>query len=330
MDRPHIFRGTILILLSLILLFSCDANAIAESESALCIASWNVQNLFNAVLDGSEYDEYTPQGGWTSRYYESRLSNVRKVLSKLPKAKDYIIVLNEIENSNVVEDLLLSNDMAKMGLCYCAATNEPGSAIQIAVASSIPISDANVHQVGSGLRPILEVSFDTPYGKVFVLAVHFKSNVGGTSQTAQARVESAAVVSQISSAIQRNNPGCLVLICGDMNEECWDDNAIGRTDSCALRVAPSFERGRWYCFWLDESLGLSSMGSYMYNGDWKCYDNILVSGSGLDGYGYELGACGVLFEPMQRTADGKPFAWNRNLLCGVSDHLPVWALFEKN
>ncbi|MCQ2412993.1 MAG: endonuclease/exonuclease/phosphatase family protein, partial [Sphaerochaetaceae bacterium] len=316
MDRPNAIKRTALILVTIVFLSACNANAVGEQKGSLCVATWNVQNLFDAELNGSEYDEYKPQNGWTSSMYERRLSNAGKVLASLPSAKDYIVVLNEIENSKVLEDLLLSRDMSNMGICYYAVTNEPDSAIQTGVASSLPILEAYVHQVGSGLRPILEVDFDMPMGKVFVLAVHFKSNVGGTSQTSQARRESAKVVAEISSAIQKNNPGCLVLVCGDMNEECWDDNALGKDSSCILPVGPTFERGKWYCPWMDESLGLISKGSYFYNGDWKCYDNILISMAGRDGYGLELKDCGILFEKLQKTADGKPFAWNRNLLTG--------------
>lgn len=328
MDRRHFSRFFALFLLVVFALSSCEANAQIERPSALCVASWNVQNLFNAQDDGAEYSEYKAQSGWSQKDYDKRLSNVRKTLCALPKAQDYIVVLNEIENSDVVKDILFSRDVSNLGICYYAATRETDSAIQIAVVSSLPISDANIHQVGDGLRPILEVGFDTSWGRVFVLAVHFKSNVGGVEQTSEARKQSARTVSEIAAALQRNNPGCLVLVCGDMNEECWDDGAIGRVKASPLQTSSAFERGKWYCFYLDESLGLSSFGSYMYNGDWKGYDNILVSLAGGDGNGLDFKGAGILNKGFLMTADGRPFAWSRDLLAGISDHLPVWTLFD--
>lgn len=319
------------IVLSVVLLLcasSCDASAVKEDKSVLTVASYNVQNLFDAVDDGSEYSEYTQKGGWTQKDYEKRLANTRKVLSQIPRSKDYIVVLNEIENSNVVNDLLFSEDMAKMGIRYYACTNEEDSAIQIAVISSVPIISANVHQVEKPLRPILEVGFDVNGNKVFVLAVHFKSNIGGESQTAVQRRKSAVVINEIAASIQKANPGCIILVCGDMNEEFWDDNAIGRSANCPIVVGPTFGRGMYYCFWSNDNLGLSSFGSYMYNGDWKCYDNILISLAGQDGYGLEYENAGVLRSSFVLTADNKPFSWDRRLLSGVSDHLPVWVTFR--
>ena len=49
--------------------------------------------------------------------------------------------------------------------------------------------------------------------------------------------------------------------------------------------------------------------------------------AGRDGTGWDFAEAGVLFGTFQKTADGKPFAWDRRLLKGVSDHLPVWVKF---
>ena len=324
----RIFRYSLLLALSLLFAVSCSGQGVSDSGNGLCIASWNVQNLFNAVLDGNEYDEYKPSSGWNQKAYESRLSNASKVLGKLPSAGSYIIVLNEIENPDVVEDLIKTGVLAELGIRYYACAGTGGGAIQTAVISDMPITGARVHDVGDSLRPVLEVEFDTVSGKVSVLAVHFKSNVGGVSETAPKRIEGAKVVNEVSRQIQKDNPGCLVLVCGDMNEECWDENAIGRTEGAVLKTGSSFERDVWYCFWTDSDLSLWPLGSYMYDGIWKCYDNILVSPSGRDGTGWEFEDCGVLFDGIQKTADSKPFAWDRNLLRGVSDHLPVWVMFS--
>lgn len=326
MRIKHLLLLTILLLTFVV---SCDGQAMVEGEDSLCVVSWNVQNLFNAVLDGSEYDEYKPSSGWSQSAYENRLSNASKVLGYFPSATSYIVVLNEIENPNVVEDLINTGDILKMGFRYYACAGIEGGAIQTAVVSSIPIKGARIHSVSEDQRPILEVEFDTSYGKLFILAVHFKSNIGGQSETAVKRVESASVVRQISRQIQKENPGCLVLVCGDMNEECWDENSMGRFEysDCPLKVSDTFLRDSWYCFWLDQNLGLWPGGSYMYNEEWKCYDNILVSQAGEDGTGWEYNSCGIVFEGIIKTADQKPYSWDRSLLRGVSDHLPVWVTF---
>ena len=318
----------LIIVLAILVAVSCNGQGVSDSDGGLCISSWNVQNLFDAEPDGNEYDEYKPSSGWSQSAYLTRLSNVRKVLSYLPSAGFHIVVLNEVESPRVVEDLIKTGELAKMGIRYYACAGSEGSAIQTAVISSIPICSARIHDAGEDVRPVLETEFDTSEGKLFVLAVHFKSNVGGTAETASMRVAQASVARDVSRQIRKDNPGCLVLVCGDMNEECWDENALGRGDGAVLKVGSSFAMDTWYCFWTDSRQNLWPSGSYMYDGHWKCYDNILVSSAGNDGTGWEFESCGVVFESFQKTSDSKPFAWDRHLLRGISDHLPVWVRFK--
>ena len=318
-------RAVIIVLLSLFLLSSCNAQSAAETEKSLCVATWNVQNLFDAIFDGTEYEEYTPSSGWSQSAYESRLGGLRRVLNELPQCRDYILVLNEIEGPNVVEDLIKTHDLIKLGLYYFACTEEAWSPIQIAVVSSIPIVSAHVHAVGEDLRPILEVCFDTDSGRVFVLACHFKSNVGGVAETEESRLKAASVAAQIARNLEAENPGSLVLVCGDLNEECAVGEALSQTGP--LPCGASFERGRWYDFWRDPEVSIWLGGSYWYDGSWRGYDHILIPLAGDDLWGWDYAECGVVFSSAQRTSDGKPFSWDRRLLKGISDHLPVWVEF---
>ena len=313
--------------LTLFLLASCNAQGAAEKERTLCVAVWNVQNLFDAEDHGTEYGEYTSSSGWNQKAYERRLSVMRKVLGGLPLSGDCILVLNEIEGSNVVEDLIFSHDMRKTGLRYYACTEEKWSPIQIAVVSSIPIAEAHIHAVGEELRPILEVRFDTDCGRLFILACHFKSNVGGVSETEAQRVQAASVAAQVSGNLEAENPGALVLVCGDLNEECAGGEALSETGP--LPCISTFERGHWYDFWRDPEASCWPGGSYWYDGSWRSYDHILISLAGKDLWGWDYSGAGVVFTDAQKTTDGKPFSWDRRLLKGVSDHLPVWVRFER-
>ena len=318
-------RTIIIAVLALFLLSSCNAQGATEQDRTLCVATWNVQNLFDAKSDGNEYEEYSPSSGWNQRAYESRLAGIRRVLDNLPLSGDYILILNEIEGPDVMDDLLKSRDLIKLGLRYYACTEELQSPIQIAVASSMPMTDAHVHAVGQDLRPILEVDFDTEFGKVFVLACHFKSNVGGVSETESQRLEAASAASQIARKLEAENPGALVLVCGDLNEECFVGEALSETGP--LPCSDQFERGKWYDFWMESEAVPWPGGSYWYDGSWKSYDNILISLAGGDGWGWDYSNAGVVFTDFQKNTEGKPFAWDRRLLKGISDHLPVWVRF---
>lgn len=323
MKRNHIF---ILAMLTLFLLPACNAQGAVESDISLCVATWNVQNLFDAEDGGTEYEEYTVSSGWDRNAYESRLMGIRRVLDELPQSGDYILVLNEVEGSNVVEYLIKSHDLIKLSLRFYACTEEADSPIQIAVASSLPVFSAHVHAVGQDLRPILEVGFSTDFGKVFVLACHFKSNVGGVSETEGQRVAAASVVRQIARALEEDNPGALVLVCGDLNEECFTGQAL--SEDGPLPSSGEFRMGSWYNFWRNPEASVWPGGSYWYDGSWRSYDNILISQAGGDGSGWDYSQAGVVFTAIQKTSDGKPFSWDRRLLKGISDHLPIWVRFE--
>ena len=320
------FNLTATVLIIVLLISSCNAQEVVAMDSSICVASWNVQNLFNDVTDGREYDEYKSSSGWTREAYEKRLSNTAKVLGYLPDSGAKVIVLNEVECPDVVEDLLKTRDMAGSGIRWYACTDSADSAVQTAVISSLPIEHANIHEVGDGLRPVLEVCIQTGMGKLFILAVHFKSNIGGRDETAEMRTRSAEVVAQVAGVIGRENPGALVMVCGDMNEECWDERLMG--SGGPLPASGSFGRGLWYCFWKDGTRTVWPNGSYWYADSWKCYDNILISQAGSDGTGLEYSGCGVVFRGLISNAGKKPNAWDRRLLTGVSDHLPVWVMLE--
>lgn len=305
---------------------SCNQQGCGGNDTSICIVSWNVQNLFNAVNDGSEYDEYKPESGWDQQSYEKRLSNIRTVFGYLPSSKQKIIVLNEVEGPDVIEDLIKSHDMASIGFHWFACTSSENQSVQTAVISSMPIEHAYVHEVEEGLRPVLEVCIETERGKIFILAVHYKSNLGGSEETEAQRQKAAGVTAQIARVLEQENPGCLILVCGDMNEECWDNRIMGPDGP--LKASGSFSPGFWYCFWKDQERSIWPNGSYWYSGNWRCYDNILVSASGSDGAGLELESCGVIFKGILSTADSKPASWNRRLLTGVSDHVPVWIMLK--
>ena len=79
-------------MLILFLLPACNAQGAAEPDISLCVATWNVQNLFDAEDGGTEYEEYTVSSGWDRNAYESRLMGIRRVLDELPQSGDYILV----------------------------------------------------------------------------------------------------------------------------------------------------------------------------------------------------------------------------------------------
>lgn len=94
------------------LISSCFFVSAQEVRQLYSIAFYNLENLFDTEDDSATLDDdFTPKGtyAWTQKRYESKLSNMAFVISRL--AKEYIaqgpaiIGVSEVENRKVLEEL---------------------------------------------------------------------------------------------------------------------------------------------------------------------------------------------------------------------------------
>ena len=91
------------------------------SADELCVASWNVENLFDLEDDPSvELDEeFTPQSPkkWTKERLDIKLNNLAKIISKMNDGRGPdVLGLCEVENRKVVEMLVAK--LAPLGRKY--------------------------------------------------------------------------------------------------------------------------------------------------------------------------------------------------------------------
>ena len=83
------------ILISIILFFG------VLFSSELKIATYNVENLFDDRISGSEYSEFK-SNRWNEAKYQQKLQKIARVLKHLDAD---VVALNEIENQNVMKAL---------------------------------------------------------------------------------------------------------------------------------------------------------------------------------------------------------------------------------
>lgn len=307
---------------------SClDASATGTLETSFEIVTWNVQNLFDEVDNGTEYEEYTSAQGWNDTAYRERLRNIAEVLSYDDLKDASIIVLNEVENEKVIKDILNLSSVSNRGFCYYALAKEDGGAINIGVISKVPIYSVRIHKFDE-CRPILQVEFRYEERPLFLLAIHAKSNLGDAETDKNLRFELGTSLNEISEFLLLNNPSCSIVIAGDFNESVNDLNmmadkrlASNYFTDCPLLVSDSNRNGYWNSLWLNPSENFDAEGSYFYNDSWEQLDNILVKNA-------EIASCGVVFEKILKSSTSVPSRWNRYMLSGVSDHLPVWVVLR--
>lgn len=313
-------------MLFLVVSLLCSCREKEEAPSTFRVTAYNVQNLFDATLDGTEYTEYQPSSSWTEEAYLQRIDQLGSVLLSGILASSSVLFLEEVENLGVVETLV-KRKLASHGLgCYAFAKRE-GDAIGIAMVSRAKPDWVRSHGV-EGSRPVLEAAFDG--GKVILLGCHAKSRIDGGE-------EERIALSRAISRIAEEHPSSLVIALGDFNENPTEGYAsevqtamvpVGLSQTAlwsslgsvvvsgSRHIGPSV----WYNPWMDTTLVRQKPGSYVYEGSWCQYDQILGSWRLFDGEGWEFSSFAVYGKT---DSDGTPLAWDRKLLSGVSDHLAV-------
>lgn len=325
-----------LLLFLALLLCSCSCD-LPQDTGHFRVLSYNVQNLFDTQLDGTEYAEYQDSKAWAQHSYRQRLKTLSQVVLHARLNLPDVLVLQEVENRSVVEDLLTYH-LHRHGYQWFATAKGEGDAISVAIISRHPIKEAKVHTGAKGTRPILEATVGTEGEDVVLFALHAKSQIGEFAQTEALRLEVARTV--IAAARQRE--GSLILLCGDFNSDpsaVWEGGDVQTAlvdvnHPTSMRylhegsIVLTGDRTEvssliWYSGYLDQGLGLGEKGSCNWDGSWHQYDQILGNGHLFDRRGWEFSSFAVCDLPLCLEADGRPKAWNLQTLNGVSDHLPV-------
>ncbi len=323
--------------------FGCNPDPLSDSKGReISIMSWNVQNLFDASADGTEYYEYSPAGGWDIDDYRSRLAAVAEVVRLAVKGGADVVLLLEIENGAVLDELA-DSFLRGMSYPYRAVTAGAGSAVQVAVLSRIPILSVRSHTLfhpsAPPLRPILEVELGPESGESMVLfGCHWKSKSGGAEESEVWRIAAAELLrGEIGRLASEGVP---VVLAGDLNE-AWDEAVLNggayptallpfsawSGESGGLPVtAVSPEAGTagkglpLYTPWMDYP---SDSGSYRYLEVWERIDHFLLTGEFFDGAGVEYAGFETAADTPWCDNDGYPLAYRMRDGFGYSDHLPI-------
>ena len=120
------------VLVALIFLFSL------LFSSELKIATYNVENLFDDKISGSEYSDFK-SNRWNSAKYQQKLRKISRVLRELNAD---VVALNEIENENVIKELANLS-----GYKFYKFATLKGSPVGLGLLSKYRISDSEIYVV---------------------------------------------------------------------------------------------------------------------------------------------------------------------------------------
>jgi len=177
------------------------------------VATYNVENLFDAQYVGTEYDDYRTKHNWTKRMVEIKLNHVAEVICDLDAE---ILGLQEIENANILEQLKKRLSRVGCGYRYSAITSKKDAPIQVALLSRFPIQKQRELQVSysPGVRNILEVEVDVHGESLWIFVNHWKSRAYHGVESK--RIKYAKVLQKRLDNFSKSKP---YIVLGDFNTD---------------------------------------------------------------------------------------------------------------
>jgi len=336
---------------TLCLLFLIPAAALL-GEKKFTVMSYNVQNLFDDVHDGSEYREYDPAGGaWNTEAFRVRVDAIAEVIRKSVAGGPDIVALQEVESLLALKKL---NEWGLADLGYNQFVFYPKNnlAANVAVMSRMPVESVHAFTIGkwgdNPVRDVLEVVFLRDGRRLHLFVCHLKSKTGGDRDTEPARLEGASKIARRVREILGSEADADILITGDFNESL-DEYRLARkayqtalvpldagapeeffSDSLFLSSVPAdagLSGGRvvFYEPWFE--LKDEGRGSYSYRGKWETIDHMLLSAGLFDdkGFSYKKSSFRVMKEGFLVEGPAEtPRKWtDPKGAKGYSDHLPL-------
>ncbi|MFP4301516.1 MAG: endonuclease/exonuclease/phosphatase family protein [Spirochaetaceae bacterium] len=306
----------------LALLAGCSPPPVGDGKTVFL--SYNVQNIFDAELDGSEYEEF--REGWTEELYHLRLSRLSEVIRRTSPPPD-VVLLQEIEDETVLEDLTRVY-LSEYGYSQRILGGPESSATQVGLLTHLPVVEVRRHappEAEYPLRNVLEVRLDLGESEMVLFGNHWKSRYGGGEKL---RLDTARMVRLRLDRLLRQEPELAILLAGDFNSEpaTPDEGSqapllINGSSREFLNVTDQLGSadGRLYTPW---DLAAEE-GSYEYRGRWERIDAFYLSPGLLREPGPEFESFSVHPWDELRAKDRTPLRWITDLESGYSDHLPI-------
>jgi len=321
-----------------------DLRSIVEANRYMRVMFYNCENFFDVENNPeTNDDEFTPEGEkhWTKqRFYTKRSQIGRVIISVGGWTPPDIVGLCEVESRYVLESLANQSNLRNLGYSYLHKESPDSRGIDVAMlyqpkkfkpykVKYIPV---NVQKSGRGTRDILLASGTTVHGDTLhVFVNHWPSRWGGQTETDGLRRSVAAIVRGKVDSLLAENQRSMIIVMGDLNDYpnnnsvCVDLRA--QTDFSSIKTPELYNLAYYMQF-------VKGYGTHKYDGFWGVLDQIIVSGSLLDGKGalYTTKDDAHVFNPpfmleQDDTNIGyKPYRTylGYKYLGGYSDHLPVF------
>ena len=336
------------IIVSTLFIFLCSITSI--EARTFKVASYNVENLFDLTMSGTEYQEYIPNTGygWTKDIANIKYTNIARVIKDLGGD---VVALQEVESKKAL--ITLRDRLKDFGVDYpyLEIADSKATPVKCAVLSKFPIVEKEEIQVDNEVaRNILKITLDIDGNRIILFINHWKSKNGPESM----RIAYAKTLKKEIDNLKKDADFILI---GDFNanyneyKTFRDSYRLDNTGDITginhiLRTIKDYEmvnekilteqtkNDYLYNLWLE--ISETSRWSYIFSRKKESPDNIIVSRGLYDDKGISYSDNSFdKFQPDYLFKGGTVYRWQmtergrgRHIGNGYSDHLPIFAYFS--
>lgn len=317
-------------------LTTCVIAQNGENTGKFRLAFYNVENFFDIHVDSTlAYNDFTPEGNrrWTARRYNRKRDKLYKVITAMGEWDGLTLIgLAEIENAQILDDLVSNTPLAKDHYEFIHFDSHDSRRTDVAllyrpdrfkVVYASPVSLYDSCRSPINTRDILYVKGLLEKDTLHLFVNHWTSRYRGLLRSASLRMQAARHLSYLADSLCQLNPGALIVIMGDFNDNPEDESMqwiSGQVGSCNLLNLPLLAAHK------------EVNGTVKYNGKWYFFDQILISKGLIEHDNLKARSTGEVFTaPFLLIKDEKYMGVKpkRNYLGfkyqdGFSDHLPVF------
>lgn len=319
--------------------------SVAAMGQNFTIMTYNVENLFDTRHDEQKDDtEYMPDSKlhWTNHRFYEKLHNIMQVIVGVGGWETPMLVgLCEIENNFVLKSMVTHEPYRRLNYDYIHFESPDKRGIDVALLYRTdlftPIASRPVPVIlsnGNAGRDLLYVCGALNDGTILhLIQVHFPSRREGKQVSEPNRAAAATIVRNLTDSIFATDEDAGIVIMGDFNDNPSDHvptNVLGALPYTADR----YESGRLYNLCHNgKRYEDRNTGSYFHGGEWDMLDQIIISGSLLNGsLSVQIHAPAKIYSPKwtsrfnektQQRVPKRTYSGN-HYTGGVSDHFPIY------
>jgi endonuclease/exonuclease/phosphatase family metal-dependent hydrolase len=288
------------------------------------VATYNLENLFDAKKEGNEYKEYTPgtKHGWNEVMMQHKITNLARVIKDMDAD---IIALMEVENKEVL--LKLNHALEDKRYAYVFyPQKKPRVSIETALLSRFPIDKTSTISLKDQARGIHKVSLLVDKYPLDVYINHWPA----MPEREDERMEYAQTLRR--ALMTSANKESIVL--GDFNSPLEiQKNDWGRAFGSLFYHGDAKMplSNLWY------ELAPQKRYSHVYGKKRSALDHMIISNTLDDSKAieYTKGSFTPFSQAYMLESDGSPKRWQisekgrgNHIGIGFSDHLPLTATFH--